>query len=97
MTQRGFCVLIGSLGQWVSVFFMLVGIYVCVHDNIDSGTILFSAGCFMDVLATKFKYYGDRFIKRNKKILIIMSENKNNGNNEVRDTVVGGGKQLDFF
>jgi len=64
--------IIGDSGQWLSVFIMSFGVYLFFTEDIDSGTLLFSFGCLVNVLATKYKYYADEYIKRNREILDIV-------------------------
>jgi len=72
--KNNFYLLLGNVGQWLSVFIMGYGIYLLIHCGLDYGTILFSLGCLIQTLSTKLKYYGDEYIKRNKDILRITYE-----------------------
>ncbi len=87
--------LVGNIGQWLSVFVMSYGIYIYIKSGSDLGTILFSSGCILDVLATKIKYYGDKYIEKNKKILRILEEKGEIELYHEEKSAVGG--QLDMF
>ncbi len=82
--------LLGNIGQWLSVFIMGYGIYLLIILGLDIGTIVFSGGCLVETLATKIKYYGDEYIKRNKEMLKIIKE-KGKDNTKCGDTTVVDG------
>jgi hypothetical protein len=82
--------IVGDLGQWLSVLIMIVGIAYLFKCDIDIGTILFSSGCVVNTLATKYKYYGDEYIKRNRKLLIIAKYKKKKAHITQSSTVVDG-------
>lgn len=84
--------LLGNIGQWLSVCLMFVGIYYLISFNIDRGTILFSIGCLIDVLATKVKYYGDEIIKKNKELRDALKYEKEIYLYNEENTAVGGKK-----
>lgn len=90
MSKHNLHFTIGNIGQWLSVFTMLAGIYYLITLHIDLGTVLFSIGCIIDVLATKIKYYGAQFVKRNKKIVRILRSRKRFHSAIVDNTAVGG-------
>lgn len=70
--------IIGDIGQWLSVFVMIAGLALLCLGGIDSGTIVFSLGCVLETLATKIKYYGNRYIEKMKEINeIVLYDGKN--------------------
>lgn len=59
--------IIGGLGQWLSLFFTLVGLIMMItskapewHDFITSGALLLT-------IATKVRYYGGQILQRRKR------------------------------
>lgn len=96
MKTRLTCRTMGDIGQWLSVFIMGIGVYLCYSYRVDAGTILFSIGALVETLSTKIKYYGERYIERNKDILIIAKEKASINLYTEEQTVVDGQGYLDF-
>jgi len=51
---------IGDVGQWLAVFFLVIGIGIMLSNGVGTGTVLISVGSLVLVISTKVKYYGRR-------------------------------------
>jgi hypothetical protein len=95
--KQKYFLIIGSFGQWLSVFVMICGIYLLFSCGLDIGTIMFSLGCLLETLATKIKYYGGEYIKQNTDVLKIIYEKGRFKRLNVKKVVVDDPEQYSFF
>jgi hypothetical protein len=88
---------VGDLGQWLSVLMMAGGVVLLCYLNIDSGTILFSSGCLVATLATKVKYYGGEYVKRNSELVGVIYERRRFKRKKQKSVVVDDSEYHHYF
>jgi len=54
----------GSIGQWLGIVFLGVGIGVEISLHADYGYLLITIGSAVFAIATKYKYYNKQHRKR---------------------------------